>query len=159
MSPVSTLEEKSLGAIAKAGTSPVQGVLQYGERPKGKGLYFIDSWMSSYSIPLCFTASGANIVMYQLGGGAMAEKYPSMLAVNPTIVSPWLYTTGNKYAYASSPDNIDFDASPLLEGKSLTEMGAALLDHLIDIASGTYTKMETLQYQEPLEIYMEGPVL
>ena len=157
---ITTLEEKSLGAIAKGGTTPVQDVLMYAERPKGKGLYFIDSWMSSLSLPLCFTASGATIVMYQMGGGDMADTYPMMPAINPTIVSPWLYTTGNKYTYKKSPDNIDFDSSPALDGgKSVAEMGEALLDHLIDIASGTFTKMETLNYQEELEVYMEGPVL
>ena len=43
---ISTLEEKSLGAIAKSGSCPIEDVLDYGEQPKGHGLYFIDSWMS-----------------------------------------------------------------------------------------------------------------
>lgn len=157
---ITTLEEKSLGAIAKGGTTPVMGMLKYGERPSGKGLYFIDAWMSSLSLPLCFTASGATIVMFQMGGGDMADVYPMMPAINPTIVSPWLYTTGNKYTYQKAPDNIDFDSSQALDGgKSVQQMGEMLLDHLLDIASGTMTKMETLNYQEELEIYMEGPVL
>jgi altronate dehydratase large subunit len=157
---ITTLEEKSLGAIAKGGSTAIQDVLLYGERPKGKGLYFIDSWMSSLSLPLCFAASGATIIMLQLGGGDMAEAYPMMPAINPTIVSPWLYTTGNKHTYKKSPDNIDFDSSPALDGgRSVQEMGEALFDHLVDVASGTSTKMETLNYQEKLEVYMEGPVL
>ena len=56
---ISTLEEKSLGAIAKSGHAPIEGVLKYAERPNGQGLYFVDSWMSSLSLPLCFTACGA----------------------------------------------------------------------------------------------------
>ena len=84
---ISTLEEKSLGAIAKSGHMPIQGVLDYAERPAGPGLYFIDSWMSSLSLPLCFTASGAAIVLYQMGGGAL-PKDPMMPAINPTVVSP-----------------------------------------------------------------------
>lgn len=157
---LTTLEEKSLGAIAKGGTTTIQGVLKYGERPAGKGLYFVDAWMSSLSLPLCFTACGATVVMYQMGGGDMADVYPMMPAINPTVVSPWMYLTGNKFTYKKSPDNIDFDSSPALDGgKSVAEMGEALLDHIIDIASGTMTKMETLNYQEQLEVFMEGPVL
>lgn len=157
---LTTLEEKSLGAIAKSGTMPIQGVLKYGERPQGKGLYFVDAWMSSLSLPLCFAACGATIIMYQMGGGDMADHYPLMPAINPTIVSPWLYLTGNRYTYAKSPDNIDFNSSPALhEGVSVDEMGEHLLEHLLDIASGTMTKMETLNYEEQLEVLMEGPAL
>lgn len=157
---LTTLEEKSLGAIAKSGTSQICGVLKYGERPQGKGLYFVDAWMSSLSLPLCFAACGANIILYQIGGGDMADRYPMMPAINPTIVSPWMYLTGNKHTYAKAPDNIDFNSSLVLDGTAtLAEMGQQLLDHIIDIASGTYTKMETINYQEQVEVLMEGPFL
>lgn len=156
---ISTLEEKSLGAIAKSGTSPIQDVLQYAERPAGHGLYFIDAWMSSLSLPLCFAASGAAIVIYQMGGGAMPD-HPMMPAINPTVVSPFLYVTGNKNAYARSPDNFDFDSSAIMTGSiSIQDEGERLLDHLLEIASGTLTRMESLNYAEQLDIFMEGPVL
>lgn len=157
---LTTLEEKSLGAISKSGTTPIQGVLQYGEQPNGKGLYFVDAWMSSLSLPLCFTACGASIVMYQMGGGDMADTYPMMPAINPTIVSPWMYVTGNKHTYKKSPDNIDYDSSAALDGQAtLEEVGEGLLNHILAIASGTLTKMETYNYQEQLEVLMEGPFL
>ena len=156
---ISTLEEKSLGAIAKSGHAPIEGVLKYGERPAGHGLYFVDSWMSSLSLPLCFTACGAAIVLYQMGGGAMPQ-HPMMPAINPTVVSPFLYVTGNALAYSRSPDNFDFDSSAIMtRGASIEEEGNRLLKHLMAIASGTMTKMETLDYAEQLELYMEGPVL
>ena len=83
-----------------------------------------------------------------------------MPAINPTVVSPFLYVTGNARAFERSPDNFDFDASPVMSGNaSIEEMGEALLTHLRDIASGTVTKMETLLYEEQLEVFMEGPVL
>ena len=156
---ISTLEEKSLGAIAKSGTQPIQDVLDYAERPAGHGLYFVDAWMSSLSLPLCFTACGAAIVIYQMGGGAMVN-HPMMPAINPTVVSPFLYVTGNKNAYARSPDNFDFDSSSIMTGSiSIADEGEHLLDHLLDIASGTLTRMESLNYAEQLEVFMEGPVL
>lgn len=156
---ISTLEEKSLGAIAKSGHAPIEGVLQYGERPEGRGLYFVDSWMSSLSLPLCFTACGATIVLYQMGGGAM-PNHPMMPAINPTVVAPFMYVTGNAVAYSRSEDNFDFNSSAIMtEGASIEKLGAELLDHVLDVASGTMTKMETLNYAEQLELYMEGPVL
>ncbi len=148
-----------MGAIAKSGTSPIQDVLKYAEMPKGSGLYFVDSWMSSLSLPLCLTACGATIMLYQMGGGKIAQ-HPMMPSINPTVVSPFLYLTGNAIAYSRAPDNFDFDASPIMtEGASIPEMGTKLLEHLSAIASGTMTKMETLNYAEQLELYMEGPVL
>jgi altronate dehydratase large subunit len=56
---ISTLEEKSLGAIQKVGTMPIQGVLEYATRPSGKGLYFMDGWMSSFSLPMSLAAAGS----------------------------------------------------------------------------------------------------
>lgn len=156
---ISTLEEKSLGAIAKSGSQPINGVLQYAERPTQHGLYFIDAWMSSLSLPLCFAASGAALVIYQMGGGTM-PMHPMMPAINPTVVSPFLYVTGNTMAYQRSPDNFDFDSSAIMtRAAPIEEEGDRLLDHLLDIASGTFTKMETLRYAEQLEVFMEGPVL
>ena len=64
---LTTLEEKSLGAIVKSGTKPIQGVLKYGERPTRKGLYFMDAWMSSLSLPMGNAAAGANLFFYQMG--------------------------------------------------------------------------------------------
>lgn len=104
-------------------------------------------------------AAGAAIMIYQMGGNAMPEN-PAMPAINPTVVSPFLYVTGNARAFERSPDNFDFDASPVMSGNaSIEEMGEALLTHLRDIASGTVTKMETLLYEEQLEVFIEGPVL
>ncbi|MCF0253158.1 MAG: UxaA family hydrolase [Duodenibacillus sp.] len=156
---ISTLEEKSLGAISKGGTAPIEGVLKYAERPAGRGLYFVDSWMSSLSLPLCFTACGAAVVLYQMGGGAMPDR-PMMPAINPTVVSPFLYLTGNAAAYGRASDNFDFDASPIMtRGASIEALGEQLLDRILAVASGSMTKMETLDYAEQLELYMEGPVL
>ncbi len=157
---LTTLEEKSLGAIAKAGTTPIKGVLRYGERPPGKGLYFIDAWMSSLSLPLCFAASGAQIVLYQAGGGDLPDPYPPMMAATSGIVSPLMFLTGNRYTYAKAKDNVDFDSSRALGGTvTVKQLGEELLDHIIDVASGTKTKMESLRHEDPVELYLEGPTL
>jgi altronate dehydratase large subunit len=157
---LTTLEEKSLGAIAKSGTSPIMGVLRYGERPPGHGLYFVDAWMSSLSLPLCFAAAGAQIVLYQMGGGDLPDPCPPMPAATSGIISPLMYITGNRHTFAKAGDSMDFDSSRALGGGiSVKELGEQFLEHIIDVASGTWTKMETLRHDDPVELYLEGPSL
>jgi altronate dehydratase large subunit len=65
---ITTLEEKSLGAIAKSGTVPLQGVLEYCQQPPGKGLYFMDGWMSSFSLPMAWLRPAARWFSIRLEG-------------------------------------------------------------------------------------------
>jgi len=153
---ISSLEEKSLGAIHKAGTSPLQGVLQYAERPKGKGLFFVDNWMGSYSIFAGYSAAGANLVMFQLGGGGLAGR--DLMEGSPSIVSPFLWCTANPRTYAMAKDNIDFYSGTVIESKEDPEQaGERLYRTVIDIASGTLSRSETLTYQEPIDLCLEEP--
>jgi altronate dehydratase large subunit len=157
---LTTLEEKSLGAIAKSGSSPIEGVLAYAERPRGHGLYFVDAWMSSLSLPLAYAASGAQLVIYQMGGGDLPGPYPAMPAVSSGIVSPLMYATGNPHTYEKAKDSIDFNSGTVLEGKETVEQAAdRLWKHIIGLAEGSLTKMEVLNHIDPVEILLEGPAL
>ena len=94
-----------------------------------------------------------------MGGGAM-PTHPMLPVINPGLVSPLVYVTGNPRTYEKSPENFDFDASAIMtEARPVEEVGEKLLELLLDIASGTMTKAETLDYDEQLEMYLEGPVL
>lgn len=153
---ISSLEEKSLGAIHKAGTAPIQGVLQYAERPKGKGLYFVDNWMGSFSIFAGYAAAGANLVLFQLGGGGLAGR--DILEGTPSIVTPFLWCTANPKTYATARDNIDFYSGTVIEAKEDPEQaGERLYRTVIDIASGTFSRTETLTYTEPIDLCLEEP--
>ena len=153
---LSSLEEKSLGAVYKAGTTPLQGVLQYAERPKGKGLYFVDNWMGAYSIFVGYAAAGANLVMFQLGGGGMAGR--DLLEGTPSVVTPFMWCTANPQTYEMTGDNIDFYSGTVIEGKEDPEQaGERLYQTVIDIASGTLSRNETMAYNEPIDLYLEGP--
>ncbi|BBO78508.1 carbohydrate hydrolase [Desulfosarcina widdelii] len=153
---LSSLEEKSLGAVYKAGTTPLQGVLQYAERPKGKGLYFVDNWMGAYSIFVGYAAAGANLVMFQLGGGGMAGR--DLLEGTPSVVTPFMWCTANPKTYEMTGDNIDFYSGTVIEGKEDPEqVGERLYQTVIDIASGTLSRNETMVYNEPIDMYLEGP--
>jgi altronate dehydratase large subunit len=155
---ITTLEEKSLGAIAKSGSMPIQGVLKYGERPKGRGLYFVDCWMGTYSIFLGYAASGAQIVLYQLGGGGMAGD--TILYSSGGFIVPLLWLTANPKVYKRFSNNIDFYSGTVIEGKeTIQEAGERLYNLILDVASGTMTKAETLAHVDPNQIYLVDPML
>lgn len=151
---ISTLEEKSIGAIAKAGTSPIQGVLRYAERPLGKGLYFVDNWMSQQSIFLGYTASGATLTFYQMGGGGFLED--TLLSPNLGIVAPLVWLTANPQSYQAGKESIDFFSGTVIDGKETIEQaGKRLIELVRQTASGTWTKTETLKYQDPVQVYLQ----
>ena len=153
---ISSLEEKSLGAIHKAGTAPIQGVLRYAERPTRKGLYFVDNWMGHLSIFAGYVAAGANLVMFQLGGGGVAGR--TLLEGSPSVVAPFLWCTANPKTYATATDSIDFYSGTVIEGRETPEeVGERLYRTVIDIASGTLSRSETLHYAEPIDLYLQEP--
>ena len=150
---ITTLEEKSLGAIYKAGTRSIQGVLKYGEIPPGKGLYFVDNWMTQASIFPGYTAAGSALLLYQMGGGGML--YDTLLSPSPGVVAPLLWTTANRTAYQAAKESVDFYSGTVIEGKeSVAEAGERLLSLVQDIASGTMTKVETINYTDPVQMYL-----
>ena len=153
---ISSLEEKSLGAIHKAGTAPIQGVLKYAERPKGKGLFFVDNWMGSFSIFAGYAAAGANLVLFQLGGGGLTGR--NLLEGSPSVVAPFLWCTSNPKTYAMARDNIDFYSGTVIEGKEDPDQaGERLYQTVIAVASGTLSRSETLVYTEPIDLCLEEP--
>jgi altronate dehydratase large subunit len=153
---ISTLEEKSLGAIYKAGHQPVQGVLNYAERPGSRGLYFVDSWMGPNSIFPGFAAAGAQLAIFQYGGGAATR---SILDPSPAVVTPLLWSTANPRTYRGAKESLDFYSGTVVEGReSLEEAGERLLRLVVDIASGTLTLGETIAYGEPIDVYGMDPL-
>ena len=150
---ISTLEEKSLGAIHKSGSAPIQGVLVYGERPKGKGLYFVDNWMSASSIFAGYAASGAQLCIYQLGGGGMEGS--DLLHTSTAVVAPLMWTSANPKTLAMAKSSLDFFSGTVLEGQeTIEEAGERLLSMVLDIASGGMTKVETIRHTDPTQIYL-----
>ena len=155
---ISTLEEKSLGAIYKAGHQPIEGVLDFAERPKKSGLYFVDNWMAIPSIFVGYAASGAQLTLFQHGGGAGAPNN-HILDPSPAVVSPMLWTSANPVTYAQTKGSLDFYSGTVIEGKeTLEQAGERLVKWVLEIASGTLTRGETINYEEPIEIYTLDPV-
>ncbi len=151
-SGITTLEEKSLGAIHKAGSQPIQGVLQYAERPSGKGLYFVHDWASEFSIFQGHAAAGAQIVLYQYGGGGLPAN--SVLEPSFAITAPLIWCSANPRTRDCCAGSLDFYSGTVLAGEeTLAEVGERLLDMLVEVASGALTRGETISYSPPTMLY------
>ncbi len=138
---ISTIEEKSLGCIHKAGDKPIIGVLEYSEPvdPARHGLYFMDSPGEDIDSITGMAAGGAQIVVFTTGLGT-----PAGCAIAPVIK-----VTGNADTYRKMSDNIDINAGRIItEGASVDEIGREIFDLLVRTAEGELTKAEILGHRE-----------
>jgi len=136
---LTTLEEKSLGCIHKAGHREITEIYDYGKNVDKKGLVVMDTPGNDPSSVAGMVAGGAQIIVFSTGRGTPTG--------NP--ISPVIKITGNKITYANMLDNIDIDASPLIYGeKTLAELGDVLMQEVQDVANGKKTKAESLGYTE-----------
>jgi len=132
---LTTIEEKSLGAIAKAGSTPLVGVLSYGEAPTGPGLYFMATPAPAVESLTGLSAGGSQLNLFSTGVG------------NPigAMISTTIKLTGNRNTAEGFADHIDCDVSGILErGESIPDAGDRLFDYLVGVASGELTSSEIL---------------
>lgn len=147
---LTTIEEKSLGAIAKAGEAPIQAVYEYGVRPDVKGLVVMDSPGREPEILTGLAAAGANVIAFTTGRGA-PQGFPFV---------PVIKLTGNENTWKNLQDHMDFSVVSVMEGtESLEEAGKRLLSETVEVASGKLTKAEISGYTSSMDIYMVGPVI
>jgi altronate dehydratase large subunit len=127
---LSTIEEKSLGAIAKTGTRPIVGLLGHAEAPGRKGLHLMDGPSFSPESLTGFAAAGAQIMLFTTGPG---NSFCNRLA-------PTIKITGRSDTATRLDDQIDFDAGPVLAGTETVEAaGERLFRHVLATASGLLT--------------------
>jgi altronate dehydratase large subunit len=132
---LSTIEEKSLGAITKSGNGPINGLLQYGEQPAAPGLYAMDAPAYAPESLSGFVAAGAQMLLFSTGVG---NSYVSTLA-------PTVKLSANPVAAQRLREQLDFDASAVFRGEQSIDAAAReLLERIVDIASGTLTWGEVL---------------
>lgn len=157
---ITTLEEKSLGAVEKTGTRELSGVLDYCERPGEPGLWLMDAWMSSYSLLPSFAAAGAQIVLYQLGGNELPPEDAPLSAIDPGLVAPLLTISGNPRTAKAAGDYLDVSTGGVLLGtETLDAAGEHILEEIVRAANGRATRGETMRYPEPFEVFFEGPFI
>ncbi|MEM7303840.1 MAG: altronate dehydratase family protein [Pseudomonadota bacterium] len=130
---LTTILEKSLGAVAKAGTSPLNGVYLYGEPIDRKGFVFMDSPGYDPASVTGQVASGSNLVCFTTGRGSAFGCKPS----------PSLKIATNTSLYQAMPEDMDINAGRIVsEGATLENVGAEIFDRLLDTASGRQTLSE-----------------
>ena len=148
---LSSIEEKSLGAIMKSGTKPIQGVLEYTERVTNqKGLWIKDTPGREPEILTGMAATGAQCMMFSTGRGA-PQGFPSM---------PVIKICGNPNTYTRMEQDMDINAGLILTGdKTIEQVGEEAFARLLDTLSGKMTKNEAIQYCTSIDIHCLGPVI
>ena len=141
---ITTLEEKSLGCVQKAGSAPVVDVLDYGDTVTKNGLSLLNGPGNDIVAITNLTAAGAHLILFTTGRGTpLGGPVPTVKVA-----------TNNRLA--TYKDNwIDFDASPVLEGKDIDE---EFLTYVLEVASGKQTKNEERGYRE-ISIFKDGVTL
>lgn len=129
---LTTIFEKSLGAIAKGGSSALCDVVGYAERVSSPGLVVMDTPGFDPVSVTGIVAGGANVMVFTTGRG-------SVLGCKPT---PTIKVATNSPLYEHMKSDMDFDAGVVLAGKSIEDVGSELFDLILDVASGTRTKSE-----------------
>ena len=138
---LTTIEEKSLGCIYKAGDKPVVGVLEYAEpvSPETHGLYFMDTPGEDIDSITGMVAGGAQIVVFTTGRGTPTGS----------PIAPVIKVTGNPDTFDKMIDNIDVNAGKIINGEAtLDELGREIFELMLQVANGDLTKAESLGHQE-----------
>ncbi len=128
---ITTLEEKSLGAVQKAGDAPLTQVLRYGQRIRQPGLALLESPGNDAVSSTALAAAGATVLLFTTGRGTPLG-FPA----------PTLKISSTSGLAQAKPRWIDFDAGPLLTGETMDDLAQALLELVIDTASGRPTCAE-----------------
>jgi altronate hydrolase len=135
---LTTILEKSLGAAAKGGTTPLNAVYKYAEQVDSKGFVFMDT--PGYD-PVSVTgqvAGGANILAFTTGRG-------SAYGCKPT---PSIKLATNTDVYRRMLEDMDINCGDVLDGVAIEDKGKQIFDMILAVASGTRTKSEQLGYGE-----------
>ena len=144
---ISTLEDKSLGCTQKSGSAPVEDVLRYGQTIKKRGLNLLSAPGNDLVASTALAAAGAQIILFTTGRGTpFASPVPTVKI------------SSNSALFESKPGWIDFNCGTLAEEGTVEETGAALFDHVLEVASGRYVRSEEAGFQD-MAIFKQGVTL
>ncbi len=136
---ISTIEEKALGAILKAGSRSIEGVLEYGEPPAGRGLYFMDSPSGAHEVMSGFAVAGCQVVLFATG------------TCNPVgnALVPVVKVCGNREWVQRMSDHVDVDVSAVVEeGMPVEKAAERVWEELVRVLDGKQTRAEICGHRE-----------
>ena len=134
---LTTILEKSLGAVAKAGSTPLMEVYGYAEAVREKGFVFMNTPGYDLASITGKVAGGANVICFTTGCGTIMGCKPS----------PVIKLASNTDMYQRLSGDMDINCGLIIEGqKTLEEMGAVIFQKILDTASGRKTKSEAFGY-------------
>jgi len=152
---LTTQEEKSMGAYAKSGGSPISGLLKPGDLPPEGGLYLLDIVPDGdvrFGFPniadnaeiVELIASGAQIILFSTGRGSVVGS----------AISPVIKVCANPETYRRLPDDMDIDAGRIMEGRADLDTVGVEIEALVHaVAGGAQTCSEALGHQEFILTY------
>ncbi len=144
---LTTLEEKSLGAIAKGGSRPVVEVIEYAEQPSKRGLVIMNTPSAACESMTGLLGGGSQIIIFSTGRGNSIG----------CPISPTVKLTGNPNTAVTMKDNIDVDVSAIItEGQSLEDASELLWNDMLAFAQGKLTRSEVWK-EEQLSVSRFGP--
>ena len=147
---ITTILEKSLGAVAKSGTTPLNAVVDYAETVTATGLTFMDSPGYDPCSATGQIAGGAHLILFTTGRGSVFGSIPA----------PTVKLASNAALAHSISDDIDIDCSGVLAGVTGAHMGSRIFDLIIATASGQTTASERLAIGENEWVpWVPGPML
>lgn len=147
---LTTIYEKSLGAVAKAGSTAMVDVVGYAEKCDKPGLLMMDTPGFDPPCTTGLVAGGVNVLVFTTGRG-------SVLGLKPT---PCLKVTTNTPLFERMPDEMDFDAGTILAGESVESVGHRMFEEILEIAGGKLTKSEAAGIgEEEFAPWQIGPFL
>jgi altronate dehydratase len=134
---LTTILEKSLGAVAKSGSAPLTDVYLFGEKIEKKGFVFMDSPGFDPCSVTGQIASGANLIVFTTGRGSVSGYMPT----------PCIKIATNSEMYRRMSDDMDVNCGDIVtDGVSLADKGKDIFEMLISVASGEQTKSEELGF-------------
>lgn len=147
---LTTIYEKSLGAIAKGGRSPLKAVYRYAEPVREKGFVIMDTPGFDPASVTGMVAGGANVVVFTTGRGSCFGCKPS----------PTIKVATNTPMYNRMASDMDINAGRILEGESVDDLGREIFEMIIAVASGQQTLSEAQGIgDEEFCPWQVGPVL
>jgi altronate hydrolase len=131
---------KSLGAIAKAGTTRIEGVVEYGATPNSRGLHLMQGPGYDQESTPALVAGGATVVVFTTGRGSTIGN----------AITPVIKLTSNTPIFQRMPGDMDLSAGGVIDGtETIDSVGARLLEYIRQVASGeVLTKAEEVHHRE-----------